>query len=238
AMSRRPLPDAITLETPPVDVALSINPRARRFTLRLNPPGHGATLTLPPRVPEVEIRQFLARQSGWLAEALSRQPGPVEMGDGASLPVAGEMVRVVIQPGPRRTPVLGEGCLSLSGLSAPGPRIAAWLKERARARMAPMVQFYAERLGREVAGIALKDTRSRWGSCSSAGRINLSWRLAMAPTEVQDYLCAHEAAHLVEMNHSSRYWAVLSNLMPGFERPRRWLRSEGPKLHAYRFESA
>ncbi|MEL6475757.1 MAG: SprT family zinc-dependent metalloprotease [Pseudomonadota bacterium] len=231
------LPASIVLDEPPILVTLSVQSRARRFTLRLNPSGAGATLTLPPGVPEREVHQFLHRQRGWLSTALGRLPEPVRMREGARLPIGGEMVALTLLDGPRRAPVLDDGVLTLSGQGTAGPRIAAWLKERARARMVPAVHAFAAQLGRAVRGVALKDTRSRWGSCSTTQRINLSWRLAMAPPEVQDYLCAHEAAHLVEMNHSPRYWAVLAGLMPRYDMPRQWLKTEGPALHRYRFDA-
>ncbi|MEO0763396.1 MAG: YgjP-like metallopeptidase domain-containing protein, partial [Pseudomonadota bacterium] len=107
----------------------------------------------------------------------------------------------------------------------------------ARERMAPAIERYAAEAGRRCTALSFRDTRSRWGSCSSAGRISLSWRLAMAPPVVQDYVAAHEVAHLVEMNHSPRYWAVLARLMPDYEIHRRWLRREGRALHAYDFSA-
>ncbi|MGR3434759.1 MAG: M48 family metallopeptidase, partial [Shimia sp.] len=81
----------------------------------------------------------------------------------------------------------------------------------------------------------LRDTRSRWGSCSAAGGLNYSWRLVMAPPEVLDYVAAHEVAHLAQMNHSPRFWAEVAGLMPGYEAPRGWLRRHGADLHRYRF---
>ncbi|MBE0554766.1 MAG: M48 family metallopeptidase, partial [Rhodobacteraceae bacterium] len=95
---------------------------------------------------------------------------------------------------------------------------------------------YAGLLGRRVTGITLRDTRSRWGSCTAAGRLMFSWRLIMAPPAVLDYVAAHEAAHLVEMNHSPAYWAVVGRIFPGWQAQRGWLRRHGPGLHALRFD--
>ena len=97
---------------------------------------------------------------------------------------------------------------------------------------------YAERLGCAAGPVALRDTRSRWGSCTSDGRLGFSWRLAMAPAEVLDYVAAHEAAHLVEMNHSRRYWALLEDVLPDHARHRAWLRHEGRRLHAFSFAAS
>lgn len=226
----------IELDDPRCEVRLVRNPRARRFTLRLESAGARAVLTVPPSVPDAETRRFLDRNAEWLRTALARQPETVTVGPGAVLPVGGRLVRVDIRPGPRRPPALQEDTLVLAGSGAEGPRIAAWLRLRARDALLPAARGYARRLGREIAAISLRDTRSRWGSCSSSGRISFSWRLAMAPPEVLDYVAAHEAAHLVEMNHSARYWAVLEGLMPDYAHHRDWLKREGRSLHAYQFE--
>jgi predicted metal-dependent hydrolase len=225
----------IELDDPPCRVRLVRNTRARRFTLRLESAGAGAVLTVPPDVPDAESRRFLARHAGWLRSALARQPEEVVVGPGAELPVSGRPVMVELRRGPRRPPVMEDGTLVLHGAGAEGARIAAWLRLRARDALMPAVRGHARRLGRQIGAIALRDTRSRWGSCSSAGTISFSWRLAMAPPEVLDYVAAHEAAHLVEMNHSHRYWAVLAGLVPDYARHRAWLKSEGRRLHAYRF---
>ena len=92
-------------------------------------------------------------------------------------------------------------------------------------------------LGRKVARLTLRDTRSRWGSCSHEGALMYSWRLIMAPPSVLRYVAAHECAHLVEMNHSPAFWAVVSRLYPGWQRERAWLHAEGAQLHGYRFEA-
>lgn len=226
----------IQLDDPHCLVRLVRNPRARRFTLRLESAGARAVLTVPPSVPESETRSFLARHAEWLRDALARQPDPVIVGDGALIPVAGQLVRVEVRDGARRPPALHGNSLILAGIGAEGPRIAAWLKLRARDTLLPAVRGYARKLGREIKGISIRDTRSRWGSCSSTGQINFSWRLAMAPPEVLDYVAAHEAAHLVEMNHSAAYWAVLGRLMPDYAHHRDWLKREGQQLHSYRFD--
>jgi predicted metal-dependent hydrolase len=94
---------------------------------------------------------------------------------------------------------------------------------------------YAAKIGRRVTRVTLRDTRSRWGSCTAEGALMYSWRLIMAPPEVLRYVAAHEVAHLVEMNHSNRFWAVVEGLYPGWQTQRAWLRSHGGALHGLRF---
>jgi len=226
----------LTLDEPGVPVRLRVVPQARRFTLRLEPDGGGAVLTLPPGVPLTEARMFLMRQSDWLTRALARHRGRTVVGPGTMLPVAGQPVEVGLCPGPRRPPRIEGGRLLVTGPGSPGPRIAAWLKLRARDALVPAARHYSALLGREVAAVTLRDTRSRWGSCTSTGRLAFSWRLAMAPPEVLDYVAAHEAAHLVEMSHAPRFWAVVEKLMPGYLPRRAWLKREGRALHGFSFE--
>lgn len=231
---RRHMPAEIRLSRPDVAVRLRENSRARRFTLRPTPEG-GAVLTMPPGLGESEVRGFLLRHADWLERALDQQAPAVAVTPGCLLPIDGVPVELV-RGGRRRSPSL-EGGRLVVGPGPAGPAVAAWLKRRTRARLAPLAEDYAARLGRQIAAISIRDTRSRWGSCSAAGRLGFSWRIAMTPPEVQAYLAAHEAAHLVEMNHSARYWAVLAGLMPDHARHRAWLRAHGRELHRYRFDT-
>ncbi|HUS54821.1 MAG TPA: SprT family zinc-dependent metalloprotease [Thermohalobaculum sp.] len=229
----------VILENPNISVRLRVSPRAQRFTLRLEPSGEGAVLTLPHGVPMSEARMFLIRQSDWLARALARQPGRIVVGDGVRLPVAGNDVEIRMIDGPRRAPHLEDGQLILSAPASrgalAGPRVAAFLKSRARDVLVPAAQSYSGLLGRRAVAVTLRDTRSRWGSCTNQGRLSFSWRLAMAPPEVLDYVAAHEAAHLLEMNHGPGFWAVVERIMPDYRRHRAWLKSEGRKLHSFQF---
>ncbi len=112
---------------------------------------------------------------------------------------------------------------------------AVFLKHAARARLQAASDHYAGLLGRGYARLTLRDTRSRWGSCTADGGLMYSWRLIMAPTEVLAYVAAHEVAHLAEMNHSPAFWAVVARLSPDYRLHRRWLRQHGAALHLYDF---
>ncbi|MEL7205889.1 MAG: SprT family zinc-dependent metalloprotease, partial [Pseudomonadota bacterium] len=116
-----------------------------------------------------------------------------------------------------------------------GTRVATWLKLLARDRLIEASDRYAAELGRPYTRLSLRDTRSRWGSCSAQGRLMYSWRLILAPPEALDYVAAHEVAHLQEMNHSPAFWSIVADLCPDYETQRLWLRHEGTSLHRYRF---
>ena len=112
-------------------------------------------------------------------------------------------------------------------------RVHDYLKREARKDLHKSSLEYAEELGVRVKRVSIRDQSSRWGSCTSAGSLSFSWRLILAPPYVLDYLAAHEVAHLVEMNHSPRFWRVVARVCPSVERAKNWLDTYGNDLHRY-----
>ena len=102
----------------------------------------------------------------------------------------------------------------------------------ARKMIAERVEVHAGRLKVDPRRITIRDTRTRWGSCSSKGHLNFSWRLILAPPEILDYVVAHEVAHLIEMNHSGAFWTLVEQSYGPHTRARTWLRQNGRQLHA------
>lgn len=220
--------------SPPVEVTLRRTARARRMSLRVSRLDGRVTLSLPPMARESEAMAFLRAQEDWIRKALSNVVAGGSVGLGDELPVEGRMV--ALRAGPGRSVVLTEDALLVPGDAArAGVRVAAFLKTRARDRLAAASDHYAQRIGRRYRTLTLRDTRSRWGSCTSEAGLMYSWRLIMAPRQVLDYVAAHEVAHLAEMNHSPRFWAIVADLMPDYQTHRRWLKSQGHALHSYRF---
>jgi predicted metal-dependent hydrolase len=111
-----------------------------------------------------------------------------------------------------------------------------FLKREARKDLQKAAQIYARELGVRVRRVSIRDQSSRWGSCTTAGSLSFSWRLILAPPFVLDYLAAHEVAHLVEMNHSPRFWRVMGKVCGHVERAKRWLDTYGNDLHRYGIE--
>jgi predicted metal-dependent hydrolase len=219
---------------PPVEVTLRRSARATRFSLRVSRLDGAVTLSLPLRAREQEALAFLQAQEGCLRSALARMPQNAQIGMGTSLPVEGR--RLHLAPGTGRSlRVEGEHLLVPGDPAQAGARVQAWLKALARDRLVQASDHYAARIGRSITRVTLRDTRSRWGSCTAEGALMYSWRLIMAPPEVLRYVAAHEVAHLVEMNHSNRFWAVVEGLYPGWQTQRAWLRSHGSALHGLRF---
>lgn len=189
-------------------------------------------MTLPVRAGRGEALSFLSTQEQWLRGVLAARPGRTSIEDGAVVPVEGRAYRVVLA---RTRSVEFRGGDLIVPCDRPGPRLAGHLKQAAMLRLTEAVNRTARPLGRKPATLAIRDTRSRWGSCSSEGRLMLSWRLILAPPAVFDYVVTHEMAHLVHMDHSPRFWALVERLDPHAGAARRWLRRYGAELHRYDF---
>jgi predicted metal-dependent hydrolase len=226
--------EAIRIGEPAIEVRLRRSPRARRMVLRVAHGGRPPTLTLPPGVPVSRARAFLADHEAWLRRHLAAGPAGAMIADGAVLPFGDGELTVRIGPG--RRIAYAHGVLSVPGPAGRlAPQVGAWVREEARRACTAAVGRHADRLGLRPGRLSLRDPRSRWGSCSSTGDLMFSWRLALAPPAVLDYVVAHEVAHLAEMNHSPRFWAVVRRLCPDYEAPREWLRRHGGSLHRWDF---
>ena len=222
---------------PALRVQIRASARARQMSLRVSGLDGRITLSLPRGFARQHALAFLSEKERWLRAAVDRAPGRVAVAPGSEVPVDGR-TRQVTPAHTRRVMLDGDRLIvpDQDIAAATGPRVAAFLKTRARDRLVPMAEHYAAALGRRVAAVSLRDTRSRWGSCTAQGRLMFCWRLAMAPPEVQHYVAAHEAAHLIHMNHSRAYWASVAQIMPDYADHRAWLRHHGADLHAYRFD--
>lgn len=216
---------------PEIAVTLRRSRRARRLTLRVSSLDGRVTLTVPPLVADSRALDFARDRADWIARQQARRPDRVPVGLGTVLPVFGTTRRVV----PAAVDPAADGIAVHPG-GAVGPQVAAALKDAARRHCGDAVQRHAAALGRDPERLRLRDTRSRWGSCSATGDLMLSWRLVLAPPEVLDYVAAHEVAHLERMDHSPRFWAIVDRLVPGHAEPRSWLRRHGATLHRWRFE--
>lgn len=224
--------DAITLACG-LRIALRRSARARRMTLRVPRDGGDAVLTLPREVALSEGRAFVESRRDWLLAAAARRPLPARAVHGAALPVEGRLR--LLTPAEVGVARLDADSLLLPARRPCGPVVQAFLKHLAHQRLRAACDGHAARLGRPVRALTLRDTRSRWGSCTSDGRLMFSWRLAMAPPEVLDYVAAHEVAHLAHMDHSDRFWAAVAGLMPDYGPRRDWLRRHGGELMAWKF---
>jgi predicted metal-dependent hydrolase len=223
-------------------VKLRRHRRARRYTLRIHPTDREAILTMPPRGTIAEAKEFANMHGGWIAARLGRLPKAAPFQPGTVIPLRGVPHRIVHRNGERgtvwtETRESGERVLCVAGgIEFTDRRVHDFLKREARKELHKASLAYAEALGVRVKRVSIRDQSSRWGSCTSAGSLSYSWRLILAPPFVLDYLAAHEVAHLVEMNHSPRFWRVVGRVCVHVERAKTWLDTHGNDLHRYGIE--
>jgi hypothetical protein len=216
-------------------VAIRVSARARRVSLRVLGAGRGVELVLPRGVSAEAGLKFLAGNRGWIAGRLAAQPEAVPFVEGAIVPLRGVPHRIFHETDPAAPAVaVGDGEIRVKGDPAHlGRRVRDHLIALARSELSARSRECAERIGRKVGRVGVRDPKSRWGSCSSKGDLSYSWRLVLAPDAVIDYVVAHEVAHLVEMNHSPRFWHLVETLAPDSAGPRAWLRRHRLRLLAY-----
>ena len=218
-----------------VPIAIRVSPRARRVGLRIDAAERRVELVLPRGVPPGTGLRFLAAKRGWIAARLAALPQPVPFAEGAILPVLGVAHRIRCEFDLAAPPVRivdGEIRVRSDPLHL-ARRVRDHLVAVAEAEISPRAHRLAARIGREVARVSVRDTKSRWGSCSGQGNLSLSWRLILAPEPVLDYVVAHEVAHLAEMNHGPRFWRLVESLTPNTAAPRAWLKRHRNRLLAY-----
>jgi predicted metal-dependent hydrolase len=213
--------------------------QARRYTLRIQAATREVILTMPPRGSLKEAREFAQKHGGWIAARLGRLPKATPFAHGLVVPLRGTPHRIVHRPQMRgtvwtETAGNGDSLLCVAG-DAPhvNRRITNYLKQEARRDLEAASRHYAQEIGVRIKRITVRDQSSRWGSCSTTGALSYSWRLIFAPPYVLEYLAAHEVAHLVEMNHSPRFWRLLAQLSPAMKRAKTWLDVHGTDLHRY-----
>jgi predicted metal-dependent hydrolase len=221
-------------------VRLRRHRQARRYTLRVVAVTREAVLTMPPRGSFREAREFAEKHGAWIASRLDRLPRAAPFEHGVEIPLRGIVHTITHRRTTRGTvwTEIDRDGKRLLCVASPDPahiarRITDFLKREAKRDLEAAVGRYTERLGVDVRRISIRDQVSRWGSCSTSGALSFSWRLVLAPRFVLDYLAAHEVAHLVEMNHSSRFWRLLGRICPDMERAKMWLDSRGTDLHRY-----
>ncbi len=219
-------------------IAVRVSPQARRVTLRIDVASGQVILVQPRRASARSVLSFVASRRDWIVEHLANIPARILFADGVVIPLRGIAHTIRFAP-EKRSPVRREGDeIIVAGRIEHAPRrLTDWLKGEARAGIAPLARRLAEKLDRKIARITVRDTTSRWGSCSPDGALSFSWRLILAPDDVFTYVVAHEVAHLRHMNHGPAFWRTVEMLMPdgpdAAQSARDWLRAQGAVLHSY-----
>jgi predicted metal-dependent hydrolase len=194
--------------------------RRRRRTLAITIDASGLRVAAPLRASWREIERFLRDKERWILRKLdewaSAPRGAVLRGaTGEVVPVLGAPRVIELRKGHRSVQDL-DGRLVIASLEA----LITWLKRQTLETLRPRAEHYASRLGLPAPRVAISNARTQWGVCTENGLIRLSWRLAHVAPVLADYVVAHEVAHLVELNHSRRYWSLLERLYPGWREAR------------------
>jgi len=204
--------------------------RARRVFLRINTAG-AVVVILPPRATYKAGMALLMDHVGWVADRLAALPDAVPFTDGAMVPICGVAHRIRHTAGGRGGAWILNQELHVAG--APeflGRRVRDFLRKEGRRRLTALSMTKASLIGVTPRRVTIKDTSSRWGSCTADTSLAFSWRLVMAPDFVQDYVAAHEVAHLHHMNHGPQFWSLVDELTPHTSAAITWLRAEGARL--------
>jgi predicted metal-dependent hydrolase len=232
---RREAPEPLAIEVAGrrVPVELNTNPRARRITLRADATRGTIRLTVPPRGSAARALAMLDTHRGWIEARVAAWPAAAAFAPGGRLSVEGvELVIDWSSDRPRTASIVGTSLRIGGPRDGLAARVERFLKRRARAVLAAETREHALRLGRPVAAVSVRDTASRWGSCTAGGRIAYSWRLILAPPAVRRYVVAHEVAHLAHLDHGADFWRVTAELYDGdVAAARRWLKRHGAALH-------
>lgn len=214
--------------------------RSPRKTIGLTIDQRGLRVGAPSRAHLADIESLIRQHGQWVLDKLAawrdRPPPPVrEVTDGMVIAVLGEPLTVIFTEIGRSRWQFAPGLIYLRPGAAdnPGQQLEMALRDKARAVFTERLAHHAPRLGVAPPPLRLSSARTRWGSCSQHGGISLNWRLILMPLAIVDYVVCHELAHLREMNHSPRFWAIVGQLCPDWQALRRELRLLGRQiLHA------
>lgn len=214
-----------------LDVRLRRDHRARRIILRVDTEQDGALVTLPLSASRQEALALVRDKADWLFSRLDKRPPNIAFEPGAIIPWLGQDHEIIHDPEGRFGITRSDGKIYVSGQNVHLPRrVSDWLRREAKQILGERARIMAATLDKKVSRITVRNTKSRWGSCSAAGNLSFCWRLIMAPEWVLDYVVAHEVSHLAEMNHGPKFWATVAGFGVDKEQARAWLNHHAERL--------
>ncbi len=223
-------------ELPPY-VVLRKSTRARKLALRLDTKERIFHLVVPQRTSLKKAQAFAEAHDRWMLERLEQFPPRISLIHGAEIPLFGTFrtINITLDTTLKRTSITLEDkeLKALTYLKNSEERLQRFLKKTAKKRLGALAHEKAAQTSKKLNNVQVRDTKSRWGSCTSDGRISLSWRLIFAPYETLDYVVAHEVAHLTHLNHGRKFWALCEELSHDFEEGRYWIKHNSDELMRY-----
>jgi predicted metal-dependent hydrolase len=192
-------------------IPVRVSPRARRLRIVVDS-RRQVEVVVPPRTGAGAVRALLDEHAGWLERQLAKLPQPFLLG------------------------LQRDDAVWIGGVPRPLPRtgsLGRWYREQARSAVLRAVDRESPRLGVTYRSLAIRDQRTRWGSCSAHGGLSFNWRLVLAPGDVLDYVVVHELCHRLRSDHSRAFWSLVAGARPTFRRERDWLTRHADELLAY-----
>lgn len=217
-----------------MEIKVIKSPAAKRLTLRIDARERIPVLTIPSRCSSQKAVDFVNQHREWITENLDKIPVAKRFEDGETISILGKKYIICHAPQSRRGAYIEEDKLYVSGAAEfLHRRVCDYIKKTAQKEFLKLSQQMAKKIGCHVKSVVIKDTKSRWGSCSTLDNINYNWRVALAPEFVIHYLIAHEVSHLLHPDHSKNFWQCVKNLFPRCGEGRLWLTQHGKDLYLY-----
>jgi predicted metal-dependent hydrolase len=217
-------------------IHVKISPKAKRLALRLDSRARRVNLVIPPRASLKKAYAFAEQNQHWIADKINNLPQPVPYQHGTVIPIMGKDCTIRFIRGSTKIThieLTDTDLVVTTQLDDPTPRIGRYLKTLAAKELGQLAHAKAATLNKKLSVFAVRDMKSRWGSCSIDGRMSLSWRLIFAPMESIDYVISHEAAHLIHADHGKSFWALCETLSLDFATGHAWMQKNGVNLGRY-----
>ena len=217
-------------------VVISRKNNIRRLSLKVCRITGKITINAPKFLAESEIYKFYSLNRSWIHNQINQCLVPKIVKEGLFIPVEGNLYEIVVKKSCSEIKFLGNNQICIpKNISNIGKEIQTFLIEYCKSVMIPIISKKSNLIRQKIKKISFKDTKSRWGSCSSTGSIMLNWRLIMVPPPVYNYVIIHELAHLVHMNHGPLFWKLVQELSPNYSKDKEWLKKNSREIRRYVF---
>jgi len=225
--------EIVKLGTPEISILVNYSQRAKNYSIHISNINNMAKLTIPINGSYHQAITFAKSRETWIRNKLANHLPEMSPEFGSELLYQGQKL-IIKKSKDRLVYKDGNGLYVSCESNQLQGKLKGFLKSQARDHLDFISKKYSSVLGKKYNRLTLRDTRSRWGSCTSKGHLMYSWRLIMAPPEVLNYVAAHEVSHLLHLNHSNQFWDTVSYLMPDFKYHKDWLKKNGQSLHRYK----
>jgi len=228
-------PFSYPLKDQNVEICPRRHKQAKHLNMRFDPLSHKVILTLPPRATQKQAVDFLKKAEGWIEKKLSNKVEVIPFKEKSIITILGKQLTIIHQRNfiCRTVEIEGDNLVVYGPKDRLSDMVTVFLKRYAQRKFTEICEGYAEQIGQDINKITIREQKSRWGSCSLQRNISLNCRLLFAPYEVASYVCAHETAHLKEMNHSRAFWKIVGTLSPAYKESIKWLKDNSQELFKY-----